>query len=336
MPPIDKSSSCRVAWIDYAKAIGIFLVVIGHLYPFRYPIPVIRTWIYYFHMPLFFFISGCFHRDTGFKTNFVKGIKSLIIPAVAWNGLWWLLGLCDAVPYVRPVNLLLALPLERESYLPCNVTWFLFACFYCKIMMALFLNKWTRVGLLLIWMAGFATIHHYAFAYLGSAIMAFPFYAIGYYFFEHRTEVVRSICGKTSTLIRVIAILFSFLCFVSAPAWYGYTSTMARKFGSGMCPSYIAVPTMYVLALFGIATVLIVSYKFSKSRIHFKMLEYIGANTLVIMCVHGLGARFGIVQFDGVRGLLVRIPIAISLVLMCLVVARILRRFHLTIFTGIR
>lgn len=46
----------RIKWIDNARAIGILLVVLGHsLIPAS-----IQTYIYSFHMPLFFFLSGLF------------------------------------------------------------------------------------------------------------------------------------------------------------------------------------------------------------------------------------------------------------------------------------
>ena len=56
----------RVYWIDYAKGIGIFLVVIGHVCrgltsgSILSPLVAksIDQWIYAFHMPIFFFLSG--------------------------------------------------------------------------------------------------------------------------------------------------------------------------------------------------------------------------------------------------------------------------------------
>lgn len=44
----------RYTWIDCIKGIGIFLVVLGHIYKDNY----IGLWIYSFHMPLFFMLSG--------------------------------------------------------------------------------------------------------------------------------------------------------------------------------------------------------------------------------------------------------------------------------------
>ncbi|MBO1510303.1 acyltransferase family protein [Metabacillus bambusae] len=66
----------RVNWLDIAKGIGIVLVVLGH------SVPQIAPYIYWFHMPLFFFISGYFHKQ---EENFVsKKVVSLLIPYIVY------------------------------------------------------------------------------------------------------------------------------------------------------------------------------------------------------------------------------------------------------------
>jgi len=56
-------------WVEYAKAIGIVLVVYGHsargaqaagLFANEHLFAVVDSIIYSFHMPLFFFLSGLF------------------------------------------------------------------------------------------------------------------------------------------------------------------------------------------------------------------------------------------------------------------------------------
>lgn len=64
---------------DIAKALGIFLVILGHM-PSIVP-ENIRTWIYSFHMPLFYVISGYFSKDINSRENFFKYIKR------KWRGL---------------------------------------------------------------------------------------------------------------------------------------------------------------------------------------------------------------------------------------------------------
>ncbi|HEY3362283.1 MAG TPA: acyltransferase family protein [Methanosarcina sp.] len=70
----------RLHWIDALKGIGIILVVLAH-----YSLPIaFDTYIFSFHMPLFFFISGFlfdFGKYAESASNFVKGrFKSLIVP----------------------------------------------------------------------------------------------------------------------------------------------------------------------------------------------------------------------------------------------------------------
>ena len=43
----------RIEWIDIAKGIGIILVIMGHTIALRY-----SQWLYTFHLPLFFLLSG--------------------------------------------------------------------------------------------------------------------------------------------------------------------------------------------------------------------------------------------------------------------------------------
>uniref|UniRef100_UPI001C2F5592 acyltransferase family protein n=1 Tax=Micrococcus sp. GbtcB5 TaxID=2824750 RepID=UPI001C2F5592 len=45
----------RVEWIDTAKGMGIFLVILGHTGSLG---GRITNYIYSYHMPLFFFLSG--------------------------------------------------------------------------------------------------------------------------------------------------------------------------------------------------------------------------------------------------------------------------------------
>ncbi|MGL6168633.1 MAG: acyltransferase family protein [Fusobacteriaceae bacterium] len=59
--------------IDSLKGIGIVLVVLGHHNNF-----ILRNYIYSFHMPLFFFISGYLHRTENINFEYLKRKKSLI------------------------------------------------------------------------------------------------------------------------------------------------------------------------------------------------------------------------------------------------------------------
>lgn len=67
----------RIEWIDTAKGIGLLFVILGHL-----SIPYLSTVIYFFHMPLFFFLSGYVYSGGKYscKDYVLRKGKSLLIP----------------------------------------------------------------------------------------------------------------------------------------------------------------------------------------------------------------------------------------------------------------
>ena len=86
----------RVHWIDYAKGIGIFLVVLGHvcrglkLSSVLDPLfaASIDRWIYAFHMPIFFFLSGLLIKHSvskPLKDFVIDKLKTLAYPYFVWS-----------------------------------------------------------------------------------------------------------------------------------------------------------------------------------------------------------------------------------------------------------
>jgi fucose 4-O-acetylase-like acetyltransferase len=78
---INKSKN-EFKFINYAKAIGIILVVIGHS---NSPL---SSYIYLFHMSLFFFISGFLYKDKyseNIKLQLINKLKTLYLPFVKYQ-----------------------------------------------------------------------------------------------------------------------------------------------------------------------------------------------------------------------------------------------------------
>ena len=84
----------RLSWVDNSKAIGIVLVVTGHTVGLGEPV---YKYIYSFHIPLFFFLSGFLLKQKHLKTEFFtfakEKFKVLIIPYLSFwviSYLYWL------------------------------------------------------------------------------------------------------------------------------------------------------------------------------------------------------------------------------------------------------
>ncbi|MFT3967453.1 MAG: acyltransferase family protein [Sphingobium sp.] len=69
----------RSDWLDCAKGLGIILVVVGHAIAGS-----AHAWIYLFHMPLFFMLSGVTFRPNATRTMLVKRLRTLILPYIAF------------------------------------------------------------------------------------------------------------------------------------------------------------------------------------------------------------------------------------------------------------
>lgn len=83
----------RVQYIDIAKAIAIFLVVLGHPRAVE-DYGTVERFLYSFHMPLFFMMSGIFLKQKShyscqtWKTFFKKNLLGLFVPYMIWSAIY--------------------------------------------------------------------------------------------------------------------------------------------------------------------------------------------------------------------------------------------------------
>ncbi|WP_026660503.1 acyltransferase family protein [Butyrivibrio sp. AC2005] len=88
-----KNSRTRIELIDLAKAVTIFLVIMGHTTG-NLDTPLFRRVLYSFHMPLFFFLAGMSTKPVPLKSfdswkKFLKkNILALAVPYIFWGLLY--------------------------------------------------------------------------------------------------------------------------------------------------------------------------------------------------------------------------------------------------------
>lgn len=128
----------RLDWIDKAKGIGIILVILGHTFcP-----PSIQFWLYSFHMPLFFFLSGYVFKikTSNFSDFFKNKVNSLLIPAFFMEFIVIFYSLIEAVIFKTnySINFLerfLGIFIQRRGGHFSFGPWFLICLFVVQILM---------------------------------------------------------------------------------------------------------------------------------------------------------------------------------------------------------
>ena len=181
----------RCNWVDWVKAIGIWLVILGHgnLVGAEW-----RQLIYSFHMPLFFVLSGCLFRVLPAKERLKKDFHTLIVPYLCINGvcflLWFAGGYLIKPEYHRSLEplvqrlgaIFLGLGYDTDFWIAvCTSSWFLIALFIVRC-----ITNFTPPNLhillcMMILGLGFVFKHwdvRFYFA-VNSVVMALPFFVVG-------------------------------------------------------------------------------------------------------------------------------------------------------------
>jgi len=158
----------RVDWVDYAKGLGIILVVFGHSIAGinDAKLPINQTFyntafglIYSFHMPLFFALSGMFFERSLSKTtpaSFVKSkLQTVLYPFIVWSLIQTSIEVLFSSQTNKgiPIN-----DLFTCLIMPRSVYWFLFALFFINIINVIVFTLAPKYGLLissLIWLLFF-------------------------------------------------------------------------------------------------------------------------------------------------------------------------------------
>lgn len=126
----------RLIFIDNAKGIGILLMILGHISN----IPdVLHSWIYSFHMPLFFFISGyLFNKDKypNIKDYVILKFNRLIVPYFGMAFICYFIMVFIFGKYENGFKYILGILYSRGTleWLPnCSPLWFLTCLFIVEM-----------------------------------------------------------------------------------------------------------------------------------------------------------------------------------------------------------
>ena len=196
------NSRCYIQWLDYAKIFGIFLMVWGHAAHSS----AVNVYIYSFHMPLFFIISGMLYKPMSLKQTLKRDWHSLWIPYLLLNLICWVYFVAKQIIKGATVSLsslcqnacaiLLGVGYDTDLFLPvCIPGWFIYTLALIRIILAVVYRGQKRNLWLLSVFSIAATMFLQSrnidlYVPFDSAFLVMPYICIGIIFRNYITKVV--------------------------------------------------------------------------------------------------------------------------------------------------
>jgi len=289
----------RIDYVDFAKGIGIVLVVLGHCVSTN---TSIGRWIFSFHMPLFFFLSGfCLDNSkyTNFKSLFLKRIQQLIIPYVSFVVI---LVSLQAL-FFGDGTFITALYVQFKRFISdggIGATWFLPVLFFSELVYFLCLKlvacSKLFLFILLVSLSIVGNILHsleldLPFS-LSAVLPAVLFYGFGNILNGTIQEAMRKFGNKRMLLlIPILGLLTVVLSIVINPAINMCLNRMTPYF-LGYLGAFTGICLIFLMSNF-LARFSKKSFFLDQSKI---VIKYLGLNTLSILAFHmffiGLSSGF--------------------------------------------
>lgn len=260
----------RLDYLDSARGFALLGVIIGHIYKSD---NVLIRWIYSFHVPLFFIISGSllYYKDTVNKNLLsltINRIKSILIPYIIF---------C----FINIVfELILSPSLETAKWgilqmgvlFGIGATWFLPALFISEMLFILiykYINseriKCTIISILFVIPFVFKS-NHIIVTVIFRSLTSLGYIFIGYYIFRYINKLD----------ISWISIIGIFITSVILSEVNGNVDLYSLRYNN---------PILYLVCSI-IGSILILSTLKKLNNFNTKYLNYLGLNSIVIMATH--------------------------------------------------
>lgn len=266
----------RDNYIDIVKGWGIILVIWGHTSLFLF------DEIYAFHMPLFFFLSGCFFST---KLDFVsfmkKKFRQLIIPYIFFLVLsciyyWGLLFVTGRFDIYELLDIFQIFPYDNKIL---NAPlWFFYALFWMSLIYYL-LRRYVRNDYLIFFIVLLMHIGEYLLstndislpAYLGRSLREIIYMHMGFVLYNRTTlfEKIKIISLKNLFLLLISIVLFILLF------------SLQKKLDKDFTYSLLSIFTAFMGIAFSLYLCSIIRFKWIE-----KFFDYLGTHTLYLFSVH--------------------------------------------------
>lgn len=287
--------SKRIEYIDIAKGIGILLVVMGHN-DFGLVSPFFYKFIYAFHMPLFFFVSGMFfNSELPFLSLLRRRYETVLKPYIVIILLIYFMTLSfTKVNFDMATARVIKALYANGHYIDWVQLWFLphlfalniFAFTYYKVIKSIRLTWISWVLLVAIQIVGVVTISAFwpftlsifgrDFILYGLPLSIDLILVSGFFFIlgcEVNKIVPDGIFAHPLTLIGSIAGLLTMVWFL--PQTIDFNTR-----------SFQSLPINTLEALLGITFILAISKQIERNPLISATLRYVGQASLIILIFH--------------------------------------------------
>lgn len=273
----------RLHWIDWAKVIAISLVVFGHIPEEEGSLFI--HYVYQFHTPLFFFISGYLTKKEVFCGPTLKKYwHTLIIPYFCYNLIfypYWVARYIIEHPhlewfdFIKPLLGTLLLQFKTPISESLNgVTWFVATLIVMKIILSI-CNKYKYGSLFMILLvittALFYIANEFYMFYINLPFVGFmrcfPFFYLG-----HICRHKKIVSEKPQRYDLVLCIACFFISYII----FSYKMTSSGMLNYGLCFWGICIS-----AITGI-----ISFCKLMDKVHLTIIDNISIGTIVIMGLH--------------------------------------------------
>jgi acyltransferase len=295
--------SQRKADIDVTRGIGILLVVYAHVLElfFQYNsfhANAFEQWryIYAFHMPLFYFVSGSVAKLREPLSRVLARVTFLYLITALTHlvgvMLPWVYAVIRGAPYPLSASTFLS-PLLYGSGFSLVVTWFLISLGIVQLSFWLFTRSGLTVRVLIV--AGLALLHFLAHRYgwgaysIHTVPVGFLFFSLGHWVLNRPSRDIPPPLLMASLLLSGVLFLASVPLNGGCTFWFGSCNpTRHPAFAVHMLSGYFGfLPAFVLTALLGIVGTLAISRVIARTPFS-AVFEWLGKNSLLVLLVNGL------------------------------------------------
>lgn len=247
----------RIIWIDWAKSLCMFLVVLGHCH-IQPSLQSITQVIYSFHIPLFFFISGLLCPMSFSKSSVLKDIRYIIIPYFVFGIFQILFHSILSRDFSFHYYLINLKSLCIGSDVSIGAIWFLPALFICKQLyyLILWIKQSSFLAYIIILFLSLLPAYYISLYNLNlllfadSALFGLPFFLIG----NNSSKIINGNWHKNDLIIVIASIILSVLTIIIS-TYNGFVSIAICDYGNNLLLYYINALTG-IAAFIGICLLL--------------------------------------------------------------------------------